>query len=105
MERKFSEASQFYGLYCLTIFFSGFVILAQNLPLVSVIYVSQILNGLVLPTILLFILYLVNDRSVMRNFSNGYIFNVVAWISVIILIVLSLGAIALTLLRGIGDSI
>ena len=104
LDKKFSEAPQFYGLYCFIIFFSGFVILAPNLPLISIMYVSQILNGLVLPIILLFILHLINDKSVMRNFSNGHVFNLVAWISVIVLIVLSLGTIGLTLVQGLSPS-
>lgn len=104
LDKKFSEAPQFYGLYCFIIFFSGFVILAPNLPLISIMYVSQILNGLVLPIILVFILYLVNNKSVMRNFSNGRIFNFLAWVSVIVLIILSLGTIGLTLIQGLGPT-
>jgi len=104
LDKKFSEAPQFYGLYCFIIFFSGIVILAPNLPLVPIMYVSQILNGIVLPVILVFILYLINDKSVMRNFSNGRIFNVFAWASVLMLIVLSLGTIGLTLIHGLSGS-
>ena len=104
LDKKFSEAPQFYGLYCFIIFFSGIVILAPNLPLVPIMYVSQILNGIVLPVILVFILYLINDKSVMRNFSNGRVFNAFAWVSVLILIVLSLGTIGLTLFRGLSGS-
>jgi Mn2+/Fe2+ NRAMP family transporter len=101
LDKKFSEAPQFYGLYCFTIFFSGLVILAPNLPLVSIMYVSQILNGLVLPVILLFMLYLVNDKSVMRDFTNGRTFNIIAWASVITLIALSMITLGLTLLQGL----
>ncbi|MCX5873852.1 MAG: Nramp family divalent metal transporter [Deltaproteobacteria bacterium] len=101
LDKKFSEAPQFYGLYCFIIFFSGIVILAPNLPLVPIMYISQILNGLVLPVILLFILHIINDKSVMRNFSNGRLFNIVAWISVITLICLSLGTIGLSLFEGL----
>ncbi len=104
LDKKFSEAPQFYGLYCFIIFFSGIVILAPNLPLVPIMYVSQILNGIVLPVILVFILYLINDKSVMRNFSNGRVFNAFAWVSVLILIVLSLVTIGLTLFRGLSGS-
>lgn len=104
LDKKFSEAPQFYGLYCFIIFFSGIVILAPNLPLVPIMYVSQILNGIVLPVILVFILYLINDKSVMRNFSNGRVFNAFAWVSVLMLIALSLGTIVLTLFRGLSGS-
>lgn len=98
LDRKFSEAPQFYGLYCFTIIFSGIVILLPNLPLISIMYISQIVNGLVLPVVLVFMLKLINDKTVMRNHTNGTLYNVVAWISVSVLIALSLITIVLTLL-------
>ncbi len=104
LDKKFSEAPQFYGLYCFIIFFSGIVILAPNLPLVPIMYVSQILNGIVLPVILVFMLRLINDKSVMRNFSNGRVFNIFAWVCVVALIALSLGSIGMSLFRGLSGS-
>lgn len=89
LDKKFSEAPQFYGLYCFTIIFSGVIILLPNLPLISLMYFSQVINGLVLPIVLIFMLKLVNDKSIMRNHTNGSVFNVVAWISVALLIGLS----------------
>lgn len=95
LDKKFSEAPQFYGLYCFTIIFSGIIILLPNLPLISLMYFSQVINGLVLPIVLVFMLKLVNDKSIMRNHTNGSIFNVVAWISVALLIGLSVTTIVL----------
>lgn len=97
LDKKFSEAPQFYGLYCFTIIFSGIIILLPNLPLISLMYVTQVINGIVLPVVLVFMLKLVNDPAIMKEHTNGRIFNSVAWISVVILIFLSLLTIALTL--------
>ncbi len=90
LDKKFSEAPQFYGLYCFTIFFSGLVILTPTLPLVSIMFISQVINGLVLPVVLIFMVLLVNDRSVMREHTNGFLLNIVSWAVVIVLVGLSI---------------
>ncbi|MGO9571101.1 MAG: Nramp family divalent metal transporter [Desulfomonilaceae bacterium] len=90
LDKKFSEAPQFYGLYCFTIFFSGLVILTPTLPLVSIMFISQVINGLVLPVVLIFMLLLINDPSIMREHTNGFILNLVSWAVVIILVGLSI---------------
>lgn len=89
LDKKFSEAPQFYGLYCFTIFFSGLLILIPNLPLISIMFVSQVINGLVLPIVLIFMILLINDPSVMRGRTNGPVSNAISWASVVVLIGLS----------------
>jgi Mn2+/Fe2+ NRAMP family transporter len=54
-------------------------------------YFSQVLNGMVLPFILIFMLILINDKKLMMNYTNGPVFNVIAWVT-------SVGMIGLTLL-------
>jgi NRAMP (natural resistance-associated macrophage protein)-like metal ion transporter len=100
LDKKFSEAPQFYGLYCFTIFFSGLMILAPNLPLISIMYFSQVLNGLVLPVVLVLMLWLVNDPAVMREYTNGPVLNAITWVVVIGLIGLS----AVTIVSGLLPS-
>jgi Mn2+/Fe2+ NRAMP family transporter len=89
LDKKFSEAPQFYGLYCFTIFFSGLVILVATLPLVPIMYISQVINGLVLPVVLIFMLLLINDSSIMREHTNGFFMNFISWATVIVLVTLS----------------
>jgi Mn2+/Fe2+ NRAMP family transporter len=88
LDKKFSEAPQFYGLYCFIILFSGLLMLVPNLPLVTIMYVSQVINGIVLPVVLVFILLLINDKSIMGEHTNGPIFNAVSWACVVVLTVL-----------------
>ncbi len=90
LDKKFSEAPQFYGLYCFTIFFSGLVILIPTLPLVPIMFISQVINGLVLPVVLVFMLLLINDSSIMGDHTNGFFLNLVSWSVVIMLAVLSI---------------
>lgn len=103
LDKKFSEAPQFYGLYCFTIFFSGLIILAPRLPLISIMFVSQVLNGIVLPAVLIIMLFLINDRSVMREHTNGPVMNVICWAAVILLIALTVAALALTFVESVAS--
>ena len=89
LDKKFSEAPQFYGLYCFIIFFSGLIILVPSSPLITIMFVSQVINGLVLPIVLFFMLLLINDPQVMREHRNGPVLNVLCWATVLILTVLS----------------
>lgn len=53
-------------------------------------FISQVINGLVLPVVLIFMVLLVNDRSVMRDHANGLSLNLVSWAVVIVLVGLSI---------------
>lgn len=90
LNRKFIEAPQFYGLYSLTILLGAGIILLPDIPLISIMYYSQVANGLLLPSILIFMLLLINDRKIMGNYVNGPVMNVISWFTVIILTCLSL---------------
>jgi NRAMP (natural resistance-associated macrophage protein)-like metal ion transporter len=91
IDKKFMEAPQFYGFYSLIIFLGAGIILYPKFPLIPIMYFSQVLNGMVLPFVLIFMLLLINDKKLMMNYTNGPIFNVIAWVT-------SVGMIALTLL-------
>lgn len=97
VDKKFSEAPQFYGLYSLLIFLGAGVVLWPNLPLIPIMFISQVVNGIVLPVILVFMLLLINNRKIMGAYTNGRAFNILAWLTVVILISLS-GLLLLTML-------
>jgi Mn2+/Fe2+ NRAMP family transporter len=86
IDKKFVEAPEFYGFYSLMIFLGAGIILLPDMPLIGIMYVSQVVNGVVLPLVLVFILLLVNDRRLMREHVNGPIFNLVAWLTVAVMI-------------------
>lgn len=90
LDKKFSEAPQFYGLYCFIIFFSGLLILAPNLPLIAIMFVSQVINGLVLPLVLVLMLILINDSKIMMRHTNGVLMNAVSLIFIVVLTALSI---------------
>lgn len=79
VSRKFSEAPVFMGLYTALIVIGAIVVLVPGLPLFGVILVSQNLNGILLPIVLIFMLRLVNKPRLMGNHTNPTWLNVVAW--------------------------
>jgi Mn2+/Fe2+ NRAMP family transporter len=80
------EAPQFYGFYSLIILIGAGIILYPNIPLIPIMYFSQVLNGMVLPFVLIFMLLLINDKKLMMEHTNGPIFNAIAWMTSLILI-------------------
>lgn len=96
LDSKFTEAPQFYGLYSLMIFLGAGIILLPNVPLISIMFYSQVINGILLPFVLIFMLLLINDKRVMGGYVNGRLMNVVSWTTVITLIGLSVAMVVST---------
>lgn len=89
LDKKFVEAPQFYGIYSLIIFLGAGTILYPEVPLIPIMYFSQVINGIVLPFILIFILLLINDKKLMMAHTNGPIFNTIAWMTSIGMVILT----------------
>jgi Mn2+/Fe2+ NRAMP family transporter len=90
VDHKFTEAKVFYWLYTLLLIAGAAVILMPNIPLVRISILSQVVNGIVLPFVLVFMLLLVNKSELMGRYVNGMWFNVVAWATTIIMIGLTI---------------
>jgi Mn2+/Fe2+ NRAMP family transporter len=99
VNKKFSEAPQFYGLYSLLIFLGAAVVLLPGIPLIPVMYISQVINGIVLPAILIFMLILINNKKLMGEYVNKGVYNFISWGTVIILVGLSI-ALLVSMIRG-----
>ena len=90
LDSSFSEAPAFHGLLAVFIFPPALVAVIPHLPLVRVMLLSQDVNGILLPIILVFVLKIVNDRRVMGDYVNGRTYNWIAWTFSVVLIGLSL---------------
>ena len=90
VDKKFKEAPWFYWLYTLLLGAGAGVVLWPKLPLVTVIVLSQVVNGVLLPFVLIFMLLLINRKDLMGEYVNSRMFNIVAWVTAIVLIVLTL---------------
>ncbi len=86
VNRTFSEAPEFYSLYTGIIAVSAGMILMPGVPLLKIILISQIMNGVLLPFVLLFMLRLVNDEALMGSFTNGPVYNMIAWVTTVALV-------------------
>jgi Mn2+/Fe2+ NRAMP family transporter len=82
LDKKFHEAPAFYWLYTLLIAAGAGMLLVPNFPLAGVMLLSQVVNGVMLPFVLVFMLLLTNDRELMGQHVNSRALNVVAWITV-----------------------
>lgn len=97
LDRTFKEAPSFYSIYTGMIVLGAGLILIPGAPLISIMYWSQVANGILLPFVLLLILWLINDRRIMGEYVNGRILNFFAWALTIAMILLSAFLVAITL--------
>ena len=90
VDKKFSEAPIFYWLYTFLIVAGGAVLLIPHLPLVKIAVLSQVVNGVVLPFVLIFMLLLINKKELMGNYVNTRLFNAIAWLTTVVMIGLTI---------------
>jgi Natural resistance-associated macrophage protein len=88
--RTAREAPVFYGIFAGLLALGALVALIPGLSLVEVILVAQVINGILLPILLVFILRLVNDKRLMGRYTNSRWQNVVAWGTMVLLSALSI---------------
>jgi NRAMP (natural resistance-associated macrophage protein)-like metal ion transporter len=89
MDKDFDEAPQFLGLYTAMIVVSAAFIMIPGLPLIGLMIVSQAVSGILLPIILVVMLILINDKEIMGEHVNSTGFNIVAWSTVVSIIIMT----------------
>jgi len=89
LDKRFDEAPAFYWLYTALIVFGAGVLLVPRFPLFRVMVLSQVANGILLPFVLIPVLLLINDKELMGEHVNSRGYNVVAWITVGVMIALT----------------
>jgi Mn2+/Fe2+ NRAMP family transporter len=94
LDKRFDEAPAFYWLYTALIVLGAGVLLVPRFPLFRVMVLSQVANGVLLPFILIFVALLMNDRELMGRHVNSRWYNVVVWITVVVMIGLTLAMLA-----------
>jgi NRAMP (natural resistance-associated macrophage protein)-like metal ion transporter len=90
VSRSFREAPIFLGTFTFLVAVGAAIAIVPNLPLIRVLLVTQVINGLLLPIVLFAVLRLVNDREVMGRYVNGPLYNIAAWLTAILVTILSL---------------
>lgn len=90
IDHKFKDAKIFYGLYTVLIAVGAGIILIPHVPIWKIFIFSQVGNGVWLPIVIIFILLLVNRRDLMGEHVNTLTFNIVAWVTAVAMIILTL---------------
>ena len=90
VSKNFKEAPQFMWLYTILIAIGSLIILMPNAPLIAIMWISQVINGVMLPFVLIFMLLLINNSELMGEYTNSKLFNRIAWATTIIMILLTL---------------
>jgi NRAMP (natural resistance-associated macrophage protein)-like metal ion transporter len=91
VSKGFREAPVFHGLYLGLIILAVIIIMIPNVPLLTILYLSQVANGLLLPFVLILMLLIINDKRVMGEYVNSKIFNLIAIATAVIVMGLSIG--------------
>jgi NRAMP (natural resistance-associated macrophage protein)-like metal ion transporter len=100
VNKRMKDAPIFYSLYTLLIVVGAGVVLIPSFPLIKMILLSQVLNGILLPFVLIFMVLLINKVDIMGEWINSRSFNIVSWATVVIMIGLTLALVGITV-RGV----
>ena len=97
VNRRFGEAPVFYWLIALLIVVGGGVVLLPNFPLVEMILLSQVINGMLLPLVLIFMTILVNKTYLMKEWTNSRLYNFVSWTAVAVMFGLTVALVGISI--------
>lgn len=84
-----SEAPAFHGIFTFVILFGAALVLLPKAPLITIMVMSQAINGVLLPILMIFQIKIINDKRIMGKYTNGKVTNILAWITVIVVIALA----------------
>jgi Mn2+/Fe2+ NRAMP family transporter len=90
IDKKWDEAPEFYVLYTSILVISAAIILVPNAPLIAISLWSQVINGILLPVVLVCMILLVNNKKIMGEYVNKPFNNIIGWSTVSIMVLLSL---------------
>jgi NRAMP (natural resistance-associated macrophage protein)-like metal ion transporter len=102
LNKRFWDAPQFYTLYTLLIVIGATIILIPDAPLLLIMVLSQVINGSLLPLVLVFMLVLINNKKLMGEYTNSRAFNIVAWSTTIIMSILTLMLVVTAFIPSVG---
>lgn len=101
INKNFQTAPQFFWLYTGLIVLGALAVMVPTAPLVLIMYVSQVANGMLLPFVLIFMLKLINDRGLMGEYVNSRFFNIIAWTTTVVMILLTIMLVLTTIFPGL----
>lgn len=102
IDKKLHEAPEFYILFTSIMVISCAIILIPNAPLITITLWTQILNGILLPVVLISMILLVNNSDIMGKYVNKPFNNIVGWATIVILISLTAFLLISSIIPGFG---
>jgi len=100
IDKKWEEAREFYILYTSILAIAALLILIPNAPLIKISLWSQIINGILLPVVLICMMLLINNKRIMGKYTNKAFNNIIGWSTVVILLALSAMLLILPLVKS-----
>ena len=100
LDKTWDEAKEFYTLYTGILIISALIILIPGAPLIQISIWSQVLNGILLPVVLVSMILLINNKKIMGNYINNKLQNFIGWTAVIVLVGLSLALLFIPLINS-----
>jgi len=100
IDKKWDEAKEFYILYTGILIIGAAIILIPNAPLIAISLWTQVINGMLLPVVLVCMILLVNNKKIMGEYVNKPINNIIGWGAVTVLVVLSLVLLLMPIFTG-----
>ncbi len=101
IDHTWAEAPVFNGIYTFVIVFGAVFVLLPKVPLITVMVLSQAVNGVLLPFLLIFMMIIVNDKRIMGRYTNGRVYNVLGWGTAVVVIGLTVALLGMQAL-GMG---
>lgn len=102
VDHRFRDARIFYSLYAALIVIGAGAVIVPGAPLLEIIFYSQVLNGILLPVVLVLMLLLINNKRLMGAWTNKPSFNIIAWATVVIVSILTAISTIQTIFPNIG---
>jgi NRAMP (natural resistance-associated macrophage protein)-like metal ion transporter len=99
IDKKWDEAKEFYILYTGILVIGAAIILIPNAPLIFISLWSQVINGILLPVVLVCMILLVNNKKIMGKYVNKPFNNIIGWSAVVILVSLSMLLLLMPLIK------
>ena len=88
-DRSCQEAPVYRGIITAIIYLSAVIVIVPNVNLFGIMMLAQVINGVLLPVLLVFMVLIAGDRHVMGRFANGRIWNGLTWFTIIAVVVLT----------------
>ena len=98
-DRSWQEAPVYRGIITAIIYLSAVIVIVPNVNLFGIMMLAQVINGVLLPVLLVFMVLIAGDRHVMGRFANGRIWNGLTWFTIIAVVILT---VVMFVLQAVG---